>query len=73
MIDNTTIYSYETGFIKWNQIKRYTLKTDSMFLDIELKNNETKSIVYNKFLDAELFKKELDIQFKKYKELATIE
>ena len=63
MIDNTAIYSYETGFIKLNQIKTHTLKTESMLLEIELKNNERKSIEYNKFLNIELFKKELEMKF----------
>ncbi len=62
MIDNTAIYSYETGFIKFNQIKTHTLKTDSMLLEIELKNNEKKSIEYNKFVDIELVNKELKMK-----------
>jgi len=63
MIDNTSIYSYETGFIKLSQIKNYTLKDDLMILNLELKNNEIKSIKYNKFVDVELLKKELEMKF----------
>jgi hypothetical protein len=62
MIDDTSIYSYETGFIKWDQIKKYTLRDDSMLLEIELKNNEKKSIEYNKFVDFGLVDKELQMR-----------
>lgn len=64
LINNTAIYSYETGFINLNQVKSHTLKPDSMVLEIKLKNNETKSIEYNKFINIELFKKELKRKFK---------
>ena len=63
MIDNTDIYSNETGFIKLNQIKKYTLNTDSMILDLELNNNKRKVIKYNKFVDVDLLKKELELKF----------
>jgi len=60
MIDNIDVYSNETGFIKLSQIKTYTLNTDSMILDLELNNNKKKSIKYNKFVDVDLLKKELE-------------
>jgi len=63
MIDNTDIYSNETGFIRLSQIKKYSLNTDSMILDLELNNNKRKSIRYNKFVNIELFKKELEMKF----------
>jgi len=62
MIDNTDIYSNETRFIKLSQIKKYTLNTDSMILYLELNNNKKKSIKYNKFVDIDLLKKELDLK-----------
>ncbi len=62
MIDDTSIYSYETGFVKWDQIKTHTLKDDSMLFDIEFENNEKKAIEYNKYIDIELLIKELDLK-----------
>ena len=66
MIDSTSIYSYETGFLKLNQIINYTLKPDSKLVEFEVKNYERKSIIYNKFLDFESFKKELEIKFENF-------
>jgi len=63
MINNTDFYSNETGFIKLSQIKKYTLNTDSMIFDLELNNNKKKSIKYNKFVDIDLLKKELEVKF----------
>ena len=62
MLSNTDIYSQETGFIKLEKIEKYSLNVDSMQLDLELKNNEKKSIEYNKFVDVGLLDKELQIK-----------
>jgi len=62
MINDTAIYSFETGFIELNEIEKYSFKDDLMLLNIELKNNQMESIEYNKFLDLESFKKELELK-----------
>jgi len=64
MINDTDFYSNETGFIKWNKIKKCTINTDSKAIDIEFNNHKKKSVKYNKFIDEELLKKELELKFK---------
>jgi len=67
MVNNTCIYSHETGFIKLEQIKKYSKNTDLMSLNFELKNDEKKSIEYNKFIDIELLDKELQMKLSRLK------
>lgn len=63
MINNTDFYSNETGFIKWSKIKKCTINTDYKVIDIVFNNNKNKSVKYNKFVDIDLLKKELELKF----------
>lgn len=59
MIDNNGIYAPKIGYLKWELIKTYKIEADLMLVDIELIDNEKKLIAYNKYVDIELLKNEL--------------
>jgi len=65
MINNTDFYSNETGFIKLSKIKKCIINPDYKVIDIEFNNNKKKSVKYNKFVDVDLLKKELELKFDK--------
>jgi len=59
MTDNNGIYESEIKYLKWDLISSYQIKPDLMLVTFKLKDKDEKTMAYNKYVDIELLKSEL--------------